>query len=209
MSKMKNCKTCGASIAENAKSCPSCGAKNRRPLYTKVWFWLLMIAVISAGIGAANSSTEGEMPADATQSEDASAKNHTVSAVSSVFEGDCGFRASAEMRSSVIGYPELVISIENTSSKKISAIQFYAVPLDVYGEEITGWTSQNNLYTDDAISAGTSTSIVYSFIEDSVKTVKLYVYSVYFDDGTEWGNREATKTQILSNGRLIEVSGNS
>ncbi len=113
------------------------------------------------------------------------------------------------MGASIIGYPELTISITNTSEKDISAIQFYAVPYDVYGDEITSWKNQNNLYTDTAIGAGKSTSISYQFIEDRVKTVKLYIYSVYFSDGTEWGNKDAAKSTILDHGALVEVSGES
>ncbi len=120
------------------------------------------------------------------------ADSSTVSSSRSVFDGDCGVAVSAEMGETIIGFPELTISITNTTSKTISAIQFYAVPLDVYGEEISGWTAQNRLYTDTAIEAGASTSISYQLIEDSVKTVRLYIYSVFFSDGTEWGNREAT-----------------
>ena len=71
------------------------------------------------------------------------------------------------------------------------------------------WISQNKLYTDTAIGVGKSNTISYQFIEDSVKTVKLYVYSVYFADGTEWGDKDATKSTILENGALIEVSGES
>ena len=101
------------------------------------------------------------------------------------------------------------ISITNTSNKDISAIRFYAVPYDVYGEEITSWTRQDELYTDSTIPAGQSDSLDYSFIEDSVKTVKLYVYSVYFADGTQWGDKDATKSTIMENGISIKVSGES
>ncbi len=125
------------------------------------------------------------------------------------FVGECGISANAEMGSSIIDYPELSISIKNDSRKEISAIRFYFVPLDVYGEEIKGWTSQNHLYTDTKIAAGESTSITYQFIEDSIKKGNLYVYSVYYSDGTEWGDREATKSTILQNGMMIEVSGES
>lgn len=70
-----------------------------------------------------------------------------------------------------------------------------------------GKTKQS--YTDTAIGAGKSTSISYQFIEDRVKTVKLYIYSVYFSDGTEWGNKDAAKSTILDHGALVEVSGES
>ena len=125
----------------------------------------------------------------------------------SVFDGDCGIAASAEMSSSIIGFPELTISITNISEKDISAIQFYAVPYDVYGEELHGIFRQSNLYTDTTIKASSSDTVHYQLIDDSVKTVELYVYSVYFTDGTEWGDKDATKSTIMSEGMLIDVSG--
>ena len=107
---------------------------------------------------------------------------------------------------SVIGFPELTVSIANTTEKEISAIQFYAIPYDVYGDEITGWTSQKNLYTDKPIKAGASTKVDYQLIEESVKTVKLYVYSVYYADGTEWGDKDAFESEILEKGVPINVT---
>ncbi len=43
-------------------------------------------------------------------------------------------------------------------------------------------------------------------IEESVKTVKLYGYSVYYADGTEWGDKDAFKWEILENGVPINVT---
>ncbi|WP_036931357.1 Ltp family lipoprotein [Proteocatella sphenisci] len=50
-----NCKTCGGEIAKNAKSCPSCGAKNKKPFYKKWWVWAIVIFI---GIGATGPGTE-------------------------------------------------------------------------------------------------------------------------------------------------------
>jgi len=44
--KMIQCKTCGAGIAKNAKVCPSCGAKNKKPIYKRCWLWALVIVFI-------------------------------------------------------------------------------------------------------------------------------------------------------------------
>lgn len=53
MSKMIHCKSCGKEIASSAKNCPSCGAKNKKPFYKAVWFWvivvILLIAIASSG----------------------------------------------------------------------------------------------------------------------------------------------------------------
>lgn len=45
-SKTTQCKVCGAEIAKNAKTCPNCGAKNKKPIYKRVWFWLLIVIVV-------------------------------------------------------------------------------------------------------------------------------------------------------------------
>ncbi|HIZ56646.1 MAG TPA: zinc ribbon domain-containing protein [Firmicutes bacterium] len=210
MNKMTNCKTCGTEIAANAKICPSCGAKNKPPVYKKVWFWILIVFIVIPTIGGIIGSSRNDSNTDTTNRSVSS--NHVVSPKNSSFEGDCGIIASAEMGTNIIGYPTLTISIENTSGKDISAIRFYAIPYDVYGEEISNIfaNSQRELYTDDTIAAGQSDKLYYDpFIENSIKTLKLYVYSVYFADGTEWGDKDATKSTILNNGALIEVSGQS
>ena len=59
MSKMINCKSCGAEIASSAKSCPKCGAKNKKPIWKRVWVWILAVIILVAAIGgmAGNSDT--------------------------------------------------------------------------------------------------------------------------------------------------------
>ena len=206
---LKLCKVCGQQIAENAKFCPRCGAKNKKPVFTKWWFWFLVIALVSGIIGA---SQDGDSSANNTNSETETSQTQTetekesaVVAAPSVFDGDCGIAASAEIGNNIIGYPEITISITNTTDKEIAAIQFYAVPFDVYGEEIKGWTTENRLATDTSIAAGASTRVQRQLIEDSVKSIDLYVYSVYFSDGTEWGNKDATASRILAEAPEIEV----
>lgn len=46
MAKMIKCATCGADIASNAKSCPNCGAKNKKPVYRRPIFIILLVIVI-------------------------------------------------------------------------------------------------------------------------------------------------------------------
>ena len=48
---MINCKTCGAEIAANAKVCPKCGAKNKKPIYKKWWFYALIVFILIGVIG--------------------------------------------------------------------------------------------------------------------------------------------------------------
>lgn len=56
--KMTVCKHCGAEIAAGAKTCPKCGGKNKKPIYKRVWFWIL-IAVLVLGIGGAAGGSGG------------------------------------------------------------------------------------------------------------------------------------------------------
>ena len=40
------CKSCGSQIAKSAKQCPYCGAKQKKPFYKHVWFWVLIVIVV-------------------------------------------------------------------------------------------------------------------------------------------------------------------
>ena len=43
---LTNCKVCGHEIAKNAKTCPNCGAKNKKPFYKRTWFIVLAVLVV-------------------------------------------------------------------------------------------------------------------------------------------------------------------
>lgn len=66
MAKIITCKTCGEEIAANAKVCPKCGAKNKKPFYKTIWFWVvifvLIIIIASAGNGSDNSTSSSSTP---------------------------------------------------------------------------------------------------------------------------------------------------
>ena len=57
MAKIVKCKTCGADMASNAKSCPGCGGKNKKQIYKKWWFWVLVIIIIGAVAGGSESQS--------------------------------------------------------------------------------------------------------------------------------------------------------
>lgn len=56
-SKMINCKSCNAEIAASAKRCPHCGAKNKKPIYKRPWF-IVLIVIIVVGVFAGGGSDE-------------------------------------------------------------------------------------------------------------------------------------------------------
>lgn len=73
--RLTTCKACKKEIAKSAKVCPYCGAKNKKPIYKKWWFWLIIICLIG-GIGSGGSDenknddtnrTVIEQPSESTQ----------------------------------------------------------------------------------------------------------------------------------------------
>lgn len=205
--KITLCKTCGKEISSKAKTCPHCGGKNKTAIYKKPWFWIIVFIFLIGLIGASSSADTGTEPTESANSSHTTEKGVTTTEKANVFSGDCGISAIAEMGTDIIGQPTVSVSVTNTSDKKIQAIQFYAIPYDVYGEELKGVFTQNRLSIDNSIASGESDTTTYQLLDNQVKTVKLYVYSVYFEDGTEWGNREATKTMIKENAKEIAVDG--
>lgn len=55
--KLIKCKSCGREIAANVKECPACGAKNKKPIYKRIWFWIIAIIVI-LGVATAGSNSK-------------------------------------------------------------------------------------------------------------------------------------------------------
>jgi len=60
--KLKNCPVCGKEMAANAKICPSCGAKNPKPIYKRWWFWVLLVLIIGGIGGAAGGGKKSSSP---------------------------------------------------------------------------------------------------------------------------------------------------
>ena len=56
---MNECKSCGRLIPRKAKKCPFCGAKQKKPVYRRVWFWILiafLLLIIIAAIAGSDSA---------------------------------------------------------------------------------------------------------------------------------------------------------
>jgi hypothetical protein len=69
-SKMKVCSTCGKEIAKSAKVCPFCGVKNKKPIYKRVWFWVLMVFLffgIVVNLGGKSENTSVSKTTEETQ----------------------------------------------------------------------------------------------------------------------------------------------
>ncbi len=66
--KLTTCKACGTPIFVTVKACPHCGAKNKKPLYKKAWFWILLVLALLVILGASGSSEESEAPSSISAS---------------------------------------------------------------------------------------------------------------------------------------------
>lgn len=80
--KIKKCKICQAEIAASAKSCPHCGAKNKKALIKKWWFWLIVIFFIFSIIALSGEDTTTQTSTSdnvtkTTAAENNTEKNHT------------------------------------------------------------------------------------------------------------------------------------
>ncbi len=53
---MINCATCGKPISKNAKTCPYCGAKVKKPIYKRPWFIAIIVLLLIGAIGSAGGS---------------------------------------------------------------------------------------------------------------------------------------------------------
>ncbi|MEG0918555.1 MAG: zinc-ribbon domain-containing protein [Bacilli bacterium] len=60
-SNLITCTHCGADISKGAKTCPSCGGKNKKPIYKRPWFIviiaILVIGVVGSALGGGDSNT--------------------------------------------------------------------------------------------------------------------------------------------------------
>ncbi len=67
MARMRPCRVCGNQMASSAKACPSCGAKNKKPIFLRPWFIILVIVVVGAiGAGSSNKTSKQTTGTQAT-----------------------------------------------------------------------------------------------------------------------------------------------
>lgn len=67
---MIQCKECNKEMSSSAKSCPACGAKNKKPVYKRVWFWILIVFIgiptLTSVINGGLNTTETNAPSSAS-----------------------------------------------------------------------------------------------------------------------------------------------
>ncbi len=197
------CKNCGKEIADKAVVCTNCGCAVK-PKKSKKKLILIIVAVFVVLMIAIGSS--GTETTDGTDATDGSAESKvTETTVPEEFSGKKPVSFSATVEDNIIGVPEVKIHTENKTEKDIAAIQYYFIGYDVYGEETETIFTSNRLSDDEGIKAKGSSTRAWQLLDDGVKTGELYLYSVYFADGSEWGDKEASVTNIKKYGLKVNV----
>lgn len=86
--KMTTCKTCGKEMARSAKVCPSCGAKNKKPFFTRPWFIAIVALIIIGAIASGGKSESGNTTtvADKTNSNNSEVKDNTAESTTIAIE---------------------------------------------------------------------------------------------------------------------------
>ena len=223
---MKYCTKCGNQMADDMSFCQKCGAEflsieqtsdgqeknsisvnldqtqNQKNGKKKNWIIILLaILVFFLFIGIVNSFDD-----DTASISDTEKQEEKQPDIPEEFVNECPVDISASMYDNIIGFPELKCNIKNKTDKEIAAVQLYFLPKDVYGEKANSIFTQNKLQYDTPISANSSDVAVWQLLDKEVKSGDLYVYSVYFSDGTEWGDRNASGSQIKKYAMQMQVS---
>lgn len=143
MSKMIKCKTCGMNIAKSAKSCPSCGAKNKKPFYTRWWFVIIAVFVIIGAVSSGGSNETAVVNDTATKSSESSKEENTpknysigdtiqlkdykvtVNGIRTVTQDNSGFIKAEEGKEFFL----VDCTVENTSDKDqtVSSIMMFKI----------------------------------------------------------------------------------
>ena len=65
MAKTRYCRNCNTELVGKSNVCPACGAVNKKPIYKRVWVWILVLIVI-CGIGLSGGDDTDPADSDAT-----------------------------------------------------------------------------------------------------------------------------------------------
>lgn len=146
MPKMIKCKTCGNDIASSAKNCPSCGAKNKKPIYKKVWFWIIVLIVVAGAIGGGN-STSNTKTNQSTQVNDTSSIEDTKNEVENKEEKKEDLEIVGDITDESDQFATYISGvIKNNTDKKYSYVQVTFNLYDADGNLIgTALDNVNNL----------------------------------------------------------------
>lgn len=141
--KLVTCKACGEEISKKCKKCPKCGAKNKKPFYKNISFWLIVLFIVGA-IGSCGSDTEAEpTPTTPTITQ--------TPTTESIAEAVTEPALTIELVAGEAGeYGELFTVNKDTEFEETYYI--YHIPAGTYSVTNNGeYMSQFNVYSDEIV----------------------------------------------------------
>lgn len=175
----------------------------RSKIATGFGIFVVIMICISIITSSFNKKTATNLSAD--QTVPISNVSESTSEIAKNFIESCPIEIIASVQDNIIGFPELKCNIKNQSEKEIAAIKLYFSPKNVYGEKTSSVLSTNYLYTDEPLVSQSAVTKSWQLLNQEVKSGELYIYSVYFSDGTEWGNKDASEATLKKYGHMVTV----
>ncbi len=188
--KMTVCKSCGAQIASSAKTCPNCGAKNKKPIYKRAWFIILIILVV-LGIGGAAMGGGDDAPSDTAPAANVENDSNTGS--------DEGAKATEKATEKAVEYEEISadqladdLEANAASAKDKYAGNYYAISGKLGSIDSDG--SYFDIDTNDELDF----TIIQCYIKDDSQLDKI--------KGMSKGDSIVVKGKIRDVGELMGYS---
>ncbi len=195
--KLITCKACGQAMAKKARACPHCGAKNKKPIFKKWWFWAVIFILIVAVATSGNSSDAKDSKPNSSNTNQSSpnlsestTKTETKEpAKTEYFVGDIIEDGNTKIVFMSSGYYEeenqflqpadgnkyiyLQFSFENTSSTSDTSISSYS--FECYAD---GYAAEKYYGGDDDLSATLSagratTGYIYFEVPEDAETIEV------------------------------------
>lgn len=139
MAKIVKCKTCGAEIANSAKVCPRCGAKQKKHVVLGVILVIFGILLISAAIGGGSDDSEPKKVGDATPTQSQSPEDNSAEPEKTTF--GVGEQVSLN---------DVVVTMNNVTESNCSQ---FNKPTDGNTFILCEFTIENNSEKDLAVSS--------------------------------------------------------
>lgn len=196
--KMITCSACGNTIAASAKNCPHCGAKVKKPLIKKAWFWILVV-ILAAGIGGALGSSKDSGSGSTSQS----ASKETASGQSTSDQAAADQAAEPESQEESVSYTPVTVE-ELTEALEKNA----AAASDQYKGQYVELTGRlTNIDSDgDYIALGVMDENDYEHMFTSVQCYIKNDEQMDIVKTLETGNAVAVRGKIKSVGEVMGYS---
>lgn len=166
--KMTTCKSCNVPIAKSAKHCPSCGAKNKKPVYLRWWFIVIAIIVAigvisslggedsdtAAGTGSTTTTLAAGVDTSSAEAGAASTEPAKTEAVETTTE--------APKSATVVSAEELVNALENNALK--AANTYKGEYVEITGK-LANIDSSGKYFTIDPITSDYNFTFIMCYIK--------------------------------------------